>query len=91
MSNVTANNPVILDTAATIFATTIKVKPKKLKWIGESIADGDELKISDVSGVIFRHFATADDTGVEFAFPPDYACFGFVLNTISHGECYVWF
>ena len=93
MSNNIANNPWILDTVAdNIVAPTVKIYPKKLKWHGESIADGNELGVEDGQEVsVFRHFATADDTGIAWDFPSDWSQMGFSLGAMTNGELYVWF
>lgn len=70
----------------------VDVYPKHLKWVGDDIADGDELQISDQNGhVVFRHFATAADTGVTFDFPKNTVWHGFNLDSCPTGELYLYF
>lgn len=70
----------------------VQLYPKSLKWFGDDIADGDELKISHKSGgVAFRHFATAADTGVEFEFPEGTVWHGMILDSVPTGELHIYF
>lgn len=70
----------------------VDLYPKSLKWFGDDIADGDELQISDQNGhVIFRHFATAADTGCEFEFPEGTVWHGVNLDSCPTGELYLYF
>ena len=93
MANLIGNNPWVLDTAAdNIIPPDRWIYPKAVRWIGEAIADGDEFQLEDGQEIVkFRHFATADDTGVTFAFPADFAMLGCSLGVLTHGEVYLYF
>lgn len=77
-------------------AVTGKFKIRKIKWIGDDIADGDVLILHDTAGnVIYHHIATADDTGCESDFDGEcyYWVTGITVNTMTsdHGTLYVFF
>lgn len=86
-----ATNPWVFTTTDTS-VTTAELRPKRLVWTGDDIADGDELTLLDLAGrVVFSHFATAADTGIIFKFPKDTVWRGFAINALPHGSLYLYF
>jgi hypothetical protein len=89
---VTRADNVIACTAATD-AVTDKLRITKIKWIGDDIADGDVLQITNTAtGVLFHHIATADDTGCSEDFSPPLMASGIIVGTMTtnHGTVYVY-
>jgi hypothetical protein len=88
MSNVTANNPWILDSAAVI--TDAKVKVKRMEY--HPAATGQTITIEDENGVIVwtrTAVFDASHNGVQIMDTP-MTFHGFEVAVITAGTLYVW-
>jgi hypothetical protein len=62
-----------------------------VKWFGDAIADGDELKLTDTAGhIVYHTYATADDTGVDVHFANPIPARGVIAATMTHGAVDVY-
>ena len=89
MANNTAGNPWVLDTAASIKTTPVRIL--FMEWIPNAAAN--DLTIIDVSGnTIWDRDALAGGTpGIEAFVPPEmYTANGFNLSVIDGGTLYVY-
>ncbi len=93
MSNETTGNPWVLDTAAVIKTTPVKVK--SMEWRPVT-ASGDDLSVTDNSGhEIWTEKAIAVDSDgmISYVWPQNgegLSCGGFTLTTIDSGTLRVW-
>lgn len=88
MANITTGNPWVLDTAATITTTPIRVR--RIRWTPTT--DGDDLLLKDNGGnTIWSLKAIAADTnqGISYTLELGGSLNGLVITTMDHGTLYV--
>ena len=91
MANDTTGNPWVLDTAAVIKTTPVKVKAMEWRPV---TAGSDDLSVTDNSGhEVWTEKAIAVDSSgmISYVWPgEEQSCSGFTLTTIDSGTLRVW-
>ena len=81
----------VIKMTATADAVTDNLIITKVRWVGDAIADGNSLVLTNTAtGVIFEHVATADDTGCDIDFCGLYATGVIATFTSSNGTVYIY-
>lgn len=96
MANITAGNPIIVDTAATIWTDTRNVV--LMQWVDDAndIADGDDLQLGFNGTDITIKLQITDNTANNAVFwqagpfSSGIPVNNFVVTTIDHGELHIW-
>ena len=70
---------------------TNEVNIQSIKWFGDDIADGDIIILQNTNGdTVFKHIATAADTGGFWSFPLGHTAKGLKSDDIDSGEVHIY-
>ena len=100
MANQIANNPMRVDTAATIITSTEGILAQSMQWVDDdgapaAIPNGGDL-ILTINGVTFQASVAAVATQLAGAiawqvnFPATMRVYSLIVSTIDGGTLYIW-
>lgn len=88
MANDVTRSPLIIDTAATIFAATVRVHVRSIRWVAKTAQAGNEVIIHDGSGRVVFHSCAAAANHLDVHMPQE-GWKGLVVNKIDSGVLYL--
>jgi hypothetical protein len=88
VANDVTRSPFILDTAGVVFAATIKLRPRSVRWVSPNSQAGNELILKDASGRVVFHSCAAGGGHLD-VYMPEEIWKGLTVDQIDSGIVYL--
>jgi formylmethanofuran dehydrogenase subunit D len=88
VANDITRSPFILDTAGAIFAATVKLRPRSIRWVSTNSQAGNEVILKDASGRVVFHSCAAGSGHLD-VYMPEEIWKGLTVDTIDSGFVYL--